>query len=117
MSYDISLVDSTDEVIILDEPWDGQGGTYQVGGTHEAWLNVTYNYGEILRDVLGPGGIRSLYGKRAIDTIPKLEAAIDNLGDDVSGDYWEATEGNVKRALMDLVRLAKLAPHGVWKGD
>jgi hypothetical protein len=51
------------------------------------------------------------------DSIPILEKAIAQLGDDVDEDYWEPTEGNAKRALSQLLALAKMRPDGVWTGD
>lgn len=117
MSYDVYLADIDGEPIYLDEPHDQRGGTYELGGTREAWLNVTYNYGPILRRVLGPDGIRTLYGRRGIESIPLLINAIEMLDDDVSEDYWEATEGNVRVALSGLLFLAQRAPQGIWKGD
>jgi hypothetical protein len=45
VSYDVYLADIDGEPIYLDEPHDQRGGTYELGGTREAWLNVTYNYG------------------------------------------------------------------------
>jgi hypothetical protein len=93
------------------------GGTYVLGGTTEAWLNVTYNYGGIFRRVLGEKGIRSIYGMSGVDSVLVLEKAIAMLSDDVDPDYWKATEGNAKRALCQLLALAKMFPHGVWDGD
>ena len=47
-----------------------------------------------------------------------LEKAIAALGDDVDdSDYWNATEGNAKRALYGLLAFAKMRPDGVWDGD
>lgn len=118
MSYDIELVDPvTKKVLELDSPHFMRGGTYAVGGTTEASLNVTYNYSKHFTRVLGAGGIRSLYGKSAVDSIPMLEKAIAQLGDDVSEDYWEPTEGNAKRSLLQLYTLAKMRPDGIWDGD
>lgn len=37
--------------------------------------------------------------------------------DEVSGDYWEPTEGNAKRALLQLLAMARMRPDGVWNGD
>lgn len=88
-----------------------------MGGCSEAWLNVTYNYGKHFYRVLGEGGIRSIYGKTGADSIPVLQDAASKLKDDVHPDYWEPTEGNAKRALMQLLALAKLRPDGVWDGD
>lgn len=31
--------------------------------------------------------------------------------------YWEATEGNAKRALLQLLAMARMRPDGVWDGD
>lgn len=118
MSYDIDLVDPVmKEVLVLDAPHQMKGGTYCVGGTSRASLNITYNYAKHFIRVLGEGGIRSIYGKTAVETIPILETAISQLGDDASEDYWAATEGNAKRALIQLLTLARLRPDGVWSGD
>jgi len=117
MSYDIELVDPvTKGVLELDAPHHMKGGTYAVGGTSRAELNITWNYGEILRCVI-PEGIRGLYGKTGSESIPILKTAISNLGDDAHPDYWQATEGNVKKALCQVLALAQLRPDGVWQGD
>lgn len=117
MSYDISLTEpETGTTIQFDEPHDIRGGTYVVGGTSEAWLNVTYNYSQHYRRI-GASGIRTIYGMTGKDSIPLLEQAIASLGDDVSSDYWAATEGNAKQALVGLLSFAKRRPDGIWKGD
>ena len=100
MSYDISLKDPvTKETLRVDEPHFMTGGTYQVGGTHELWLNITYNYGQFYRqnDVFGQEGIRTIYGMTGAESIPVLEKAAAALGNDVADDYWEPTEGNAKK--------------------
>ena len=79
------------------------------------WLNVTYNYGAIIRRVMPPNGIRGLDGMMAVDSIPVLEKGIAQLGNDVDDNYWESTEGNAKKALYGLLALAKLRPDGVWE--
>lgn len=118
MSYDIYLRDPvTQDVIEFDAPHQLRGGTYCAGGTRQAWLNVTYNYGRHFRRVIGPNGIRTIYGKTGAESIPLLQAGADALADDVSGDYWEATEGNAKRPLLALLAMARLRPDGVWDGD
>ena len=44
--------------------------------------------------------------------------AIAALGDDADdSDYWNATEGNAKRALYGLLAFAKIRPDGMWDGD
>lgn len=118
MSYDIYLVDAnTHEILLFDEPHHLRGGTYCVGGTTEAWLNITWNYSSYFHRVIDGGdGIRFLYGKTGKESIPILAKAIAALSDDVTS-YWEATEGNARRALADLLFLAIVFPKGIWKGD
>lgn len=118
MSYDISLVDPVSrEELQLDTPHFMRGGTYAVGGTTNASLNITYNYADQFHKVFPEKGIRQIYGMSGADSIPVLEAAISKLGDDVDEDYWKSTEGNAKRALEQLLALAKMRPDGVWDGD
>ena len=118
MSYDIYLNDPvTKSVIELDDKHLMQGGTYQLGGTTEAWLNVTYNYSKQFKRVLGDKGIRTIYGKTGKDSIDILNKGIDQLNDDADTDYWAATEGNAKRSLIQLRTIAELRPDGIWWGD
>ena len=112
MSWDISLTDRvTGEVLHSDSPHMMRGGTFMLGGTTELWLNITYNYSKIYRrdSVFGKDGIEIIFGK--------LEKAIKALGDDVSKNYWEATEGNAKRPLVQLLTMAKMRPDGIWQGE
>ena len=117
MSYDIELRDSLGCTMRLNAPHQLKGGTFVLGGTTNCKLNVTYNYAEHYYRVMGEKGIRTIYGMTAAASVPVLEAAIDALGDDVSENYWESTEGNAKQALLHLLALAKLGPDGVWTGD
>jgi hypothetical protein len=117
MSYDISLCNDLGEVVTFEMPIDLRGGTYVLGGTPEAWLNVTYNYAPHFYRVMGEKGIRSIYGLTGLESIAVLDAAIDQLGDEVDEDYWQPTEGNAKAALRNLRLLATLAPSGIWRGD
>lgn len=133
MSYDIQLLDPiTKKVVEINDPHFIRGGTYQLGGSTELTLNITHNYSKILHRVLRPDvvpsltekktdrydtGIRSLYGLTGLEATPILEDAINQLADDVSSDYWEATEGNVKRALNNLLTLCKMRPDAIIDGD
>lgn len=119
MSYDLELVHPvTKEVLLLEWPHHLRGGTYAVGGTNEAHFNITYNYSRFYYNVIDKElGIRSLYGKSGSEAIPILTEAISKLGDDVSDNYWEATEGNAKTALHALLALSRLRPDGIWDGD
>lgn len=120
MSYDIYLRDpETNEVIETsnDLSWL-RGGTYAVGGSKELWLNVTYNYGKFYYKTIDKDqGIRYIYGMSGKDSVPILMDAMSDLGDDVTDNYWDATEGNAKKALLMMVLMATLAPKGVWDGD
>lgn len=118
MSYSITLNDPvTKEAIMLDAPHQIRGGIYALGGTQEAYLNITYNYAKHYYRVFGDDGIRSIYGMTGAESIPIIKAAMAQLGDDVDGDYWKSTEGNAKRALAGLLAFAQMRPDGIWDGD
>ncbi len=93
-----------------------EGGTYAVGGTSSAELNVTYNYGRCFREVWDGVGLQeALNGKRAEDVIGALEHAVRYLGTDQDGDYWSATAGNAGYALSILVNWARQHPTAVFQ--
>ena len=118
MSYDIRLKDPvTNNTIQFDEKHHLIGGTYEVGGTTHAWLNITYNYAPHFKRVFGEKGIRTLYGMTGADSIPLIEQAVDQLKNDVDENYWKPTEGNAKAALYGLLAFAKMRPDGIWDGD
>jgi hypothetical protein len=118
MSYDIQLIDPiTKKTLHSQVPHDRRGGTYEMGGTTMLWLNITYNYSKHFYRVFGDDGIRTIYGMTGSASIPVIMAAIAQLDDNISDDYWVATEGNAKRALLNLLDLALMGPDGVWSGD
>lgn len=140
MSYDISLKDPvTKEVIHFDTAHQMAGGTYALGGTTEAWLNVTYNYAKwYYKDGVFPAtgeeskGIRTIYGMSGAESIPILENAIKTLesmtedltaeeiqkyADNRAGGYWTPTRGNAIKPLYQLLAMARMRPDGVWDGD
>lgn len=118
MSYDIYLKDpATNEIIQLPQKHEITGGTYCLGGTPEAWLNVTYNYATHFYRVMGKEGIRTISGMTGLESLPVLGKAISKLAEDCHTDYWEPTEGNARRALCHLAFLAIMAPDGIWDGD
>ncbi len=118
MGYCVELLEpTTKERIQFDFVHQIRGGTYAIGGSDEAYMSVTYNYGGILRKVIGEKGIRTIYGMSGAESIPVLEYAISKLDNDVDEDYWKATEGNTKKALQGLLAFAKLRPDGIWDGD
>jgi hypothetical protein len=118
MSYDVYLTDPVTQVTLeASEAHHEAGGTYALGGTTELWMNVTYNYAPFFGDTLGDGGLRSLDGQSVAESLSRLEAAVVALGTEPpSSNYWDATQGNARRALEGLIRLAKLAPSdAVWR--
>lgn len=140
MSYDIYLRDRvTKETVHFDTPHQMAGGTYAVGGTTEARLNVTYNYAQwYYKDGVFPNngkdnsGIRSIYGLSGADSIPVLEHAIkalEGMTEDLSdkeiqeykdggaGGYWTPTRANAIRPLYQLLAMAKMRPDAEWDGD
>lgn len=116
MSYDIELIDPiTKKCLELDESHHIKGGSYCVE------LYIIWNYCKYFVRVFpkrnSEQGIRSLYGLTGAESIAVLKNAIVQLGDDVSDNYWDATEGNAKRSLLQLLALAEMRPDGVWDGD
>lgn len=118
MSYDIDLTcPVTGDVLSVDTAHHLTGGTYKVGENHYLELNITYNYSKHFYRVMGEDGIRTIYGMTGAESIPLLQSAMDQLGNDVSDNYWDSTEGNAKVALSKLLAFAKMRPDGVWTGD
>ena len=117
MSYDLELYDPvTGKTLEFDEPHHIMGGTYAVGGTREARLNITYNYSPRYKP-WGEKGVRSIYGMTGAESLALLQIGIDALDGDKDPDYWQPTEGNAKAALLQLKALAQMRPDGVWRGD
>ena len=139
MSYSISLTDPVShETLHTDIPHHIRGGTYQIGGTTEMWLDVTYNYADWYYSPgvfpsfedeefsSGRSGIRSIYQMSGAESIPVLKHAIQMLEampDDavpVEGDpnsYWTPTRAHAIRPLYQLLAFAQMRPDGVWDGD
>lgn len=101
-----------------------EGGTYALGGTTDADLNVTWNYQDVYKlvDFYPP---TSLHGKKAIETIGELAQAIERLGvkqyarqislrGDWEYDYYAPTPGNAGHALNILLGWARQHPDAVW---
>jgi len=116
MSYDIYLqYPNGDEVSV---PRHAEGGTYTVGGTHSAHLNITYNYGCFYYEYIDPDkGIRWLYGKSGAETVEVLEQTVKALGTVRDENYWATTAGNAGYSLNILLSWARLHPDAVWDGD
>ena len=119
MSYDIMLCvpgtehngdEETDESypVAVSVDRHREGGTYCIGGTTDADLNVTYNYGRFFP-------WRSLHDKTGAETEPILRAACAELGTEIDPDYWKPTPGNAGYALSILLGWAERYPEGVWR--
>lgn len=96
------------------------GGTYMLGGSTEADLNVTYNYSRLfylsLHDEIAEG-VRFadwLTGKTGREAIPALQKAVARLGTDRDKNYWAPTPGNAGAALATLLRWAEAHPDAVF---
>lgn len=113
MSYWISLegerVNDEGETSVgpLPVPEFQEGGTQPVGGTNEADLNVTYNYGKHFK-------FRDLDGRTGTETEAELAEVVERLGVKQDDNYWTPTEGNAGFALSILLAWARLHPTGTW---
>lgn len=99
MSWWAGLKDPNGDYLRVDQ--FQEGGTQAAGGSSEADINVTYNYGKFYTQVLGlENGFWGLDGMKAEDALPILEKGITALSDETDPDYWKPTEGNAKKPLL-----------------
>lgn len=107
MSYDVSLehpkTGKYAEVELFSE-----GGTYAVGGSREASLNVTYNYCRHYE-------FKTLNHMPASETIKSLKDAVEKLGTQKDNDYWNSTPGNCGHACNILLVWAEQYPDYIWR--
>ena len=106
MSYDVNIK-INNKTVILPEKHEITGGTYQVGGTNEAWINITYNYSKWFHD-LWTDGLYEIEGKTVDTVIPMLKSAVMKLGTKQEKDYWKSTAGNAGHSLNRLLKICKL---------
>jgi hypothetical protein len=136
MSVWYHLVKNGNEVEVA-EPLMHEGGTYMVGGSELAELNVTYNYSGLIAEALGQAWdetkgvagnvlfgdrddwsmVNWLDGRNAEETIPELEHVVKQLGDAPGDDYWETTPGNAGHAVALLLAMAREHPEATWKAS
>lgn len=149
MSYAITLERNGSRskikpVKIVDLPI---GGTYMLAPSDSAmvteydlYFNITWNYSWYFYKTLGKDGIRFIYGKRAKDVIPTLEAALPKLDKMIEKErktgvvlsqtwgkgnkykendtnYWSISAKNAKKALENLITFGKIAPYFTFFGD
>lgn len=113
MSYDISIIDNkTNNIIESSYPEYIDGYDY----SKPLYLSITFNYSSILSKAFNnKKGIYLLNNRKVSDTINIIEIAINRLKNEINDDYWSATEGNVKFALLKLYQMSLLGQGGVWK--
>ena len=105
MSYWVSL--EIDGVSVSVSSY-AEGGTQVIGGSTEADLNVTGNYGKYY-------SVRSLHERKAGDTVDELRTQVDALGTERDLDYWASTPGNVGYMASILLAWAEQYPEAIWR--
>ena len=97
------------DVIVRRVYWTRpEGGTQPVGGTTDAELNVTSNYGKHF-------DFARLHGLRAIQTYFVLHDAVTRFGTERSADYWDPTPGNVGATCRRLLEWVVDHPTARWR--
>lgn len=108
MSWNIDLEKNGKSVDVTRHT---EGGTYMLGGSTKAELNITYNYSPFYYKHLdNKDGLKWLHGKKAVECISRLRNAISKLGTTKDIDYWKATGGNAGAALNLLLKWAESNP-------
>lgn len=125
MSYDIRLVDPvTKEPLHTKVNHDMRGGMYDMGGTTELWLNITWNYAHYYYEstdgdprfahdeisayyadgTTGPVkteyGIRGIYGKTGAESIPMLKDLIERIESNYKDENGEWKSARRKRRVV-----------------
>ena len=93
-----------DERVILDRPHGITGSTYAPGDC-EAYMAITSNYAPFI-DI----NIPNLDGMTAKEVADIVFPLCQYMSGERSPNYWEATEGNARAALVDLLHLSLLVP-------
>lgn len=112
MSWDVYLKDENGDCVKIEA--HSEGGTYVLGGTDDAELNVTYNYSKHFFDAMGIS-FSDLNGMKSSDAILYLEKGVEKLGTQRDVDYWKASEGNSGYALSILLKWAKQYPNATFE--
>lgn len=112
MGWDIDLADNNGTVRVQSHQ---EGSIIAVGGSDLAEMTVTYNYGRLFYLALDrEQGFNWLDGKKAQDTIERLEQAITALGTQRDPDYWKDTPGNAGHLLSVLLSWARQHPNAIF---
>ena len=114
MSHDIRMVNSMTERTVLQVEKFEEGGTHVLGGSTDADLNYTYNYGEVWEFI----GWRpdDLQGLRGDVCTPKLRELVRRYADvkPYQRDYWAPTLGNGMLVVRRLLAWAEQHPDGYF---
>lgn len=114
MSWWISLKDNENDELPSTVERFCEGGTYVLGGSTEAELNVTYNYSKYYEYAIDKElSLRFLHGKKAKDVMHCLGRAIAKLGNKTDDNYWKSTPGNAGHALSILLVWCKQNPNSI----
>jgi len=111
MSWDVEIAkknDGGESGGVLEVDAHTEGGTFALGGTPTAELNITYNYDSLFTNALGVP-FPSLHGKHIREVGPLLFEAAKKLGTKPAADYWKPTAGNAGHALMILANWCEAA--------
>ena len=117
MSYDIQFVKDGEVCRLPFAP--PHGGTYCADEDYrKAWLNITFNYStifakhglSIVKREKMKRCTQALEGKTASECIRILTSIIPKMGNKTDPDYWQETEGNAKKALINLLTVAVAVP-------
>ncbi len=114
MSFDVYL--ESDGCSVEVERFS-EGGTYALGGSVRAELNITYNYSSSYYEIFPSGGcgLRWLDGKTGAQSLECLRLGVLLLGTDkFEADYWAPTPGNAGYPLSILLAWAEQYPNAVW---
>ena len=105
MSWWVYLKNEEGEAV--EVPRHSEGGTYVMGGTKTAELNVTYNYGKHFN-------FKELDGKTGEEAKSLLIKAVEEFGIKRIEDYWNPTKGNVGYACNILLHWAQIHPEAIF---
>ena len=76
--------------------------------------DITFNYNDIYRPILGTTIGDYLSGKKLSDTKGTLSGLVSKLGTKPDSDGWAATPGNAGIAAQKLLDIANKYPNAVW---
>ncbi len=106
MSFDISLV-STDGASLRVKSHNEGGIKNALGGWDTPSMNLPGQYRRIFEFAI-------LKDKSAMESIPILKEAVERLGAERSGNFYDASFGNVGYICQILLNWAEQFPTGEW---